>query len=99
MTLVPTYGFSSQKAFPASHPSQQHPGNSPVILHGAIGRSKGLIEEVSRHLPQRRKRTSAPHSCALPGGGGPAEDQTLGFAQRVWETLLHGVTQWDTGDR
>lgn len=45
---VPTYDLSSQRLYLLP---QVGPGDSPVILHGAIGRSKSLIKEVSHHLP------------------------------------------------
>jgi hypothetical protein len=42
--------FPDRRPFLAS-PPQLAPRDSPVILHGAIGGSKGLIKEVSHHLP------------------------------------------------
>lgn len=59
--LVPHQGplrISIALEFPPTPSSQRlyllpqvGPGDSPVILHGAIGRSKSLIKEVSHHLP------------------------------------------------
>lgn len=104
--MFPTRGLSRQKC--PEHSSAEAVSNhpqpsrllqpSPVVLHGAIGGSERLIEEVSHHLPQESMVTPGPLTCASRPGSGQREgwppNTPLGLMLQLGDLGWAGAHHW-----